>query len=85
MDSPRGQALRFPYSEAALNRVKLELFRGLPTSELKSSRAPGRPGSLKTRPDGADLNGHRRISVLIERGENVHKLLREILEPDHES
>lgn len=85
MDSLRGPNLRFLHSESTLNRIKLDLFRGLSTEELKLSLAPGQTGSLKARPDGTILDGHHRISVLIERGQNVHELPREIMEKDHES
>jgi hypothetical protein len=85
MHSPREPNLRFLHSEATLNRVKLDRFRGLSTDELKSSLAPGREGSLKVRPDGTVLDGHHRISVLLERAVDIHKLPREIMEKDHES
>ena len=72
--------LKFLHSESALNRVKLELFRRLSTEELKASLVPGQPGSLKVRPDGTVLDGHHRITVLGERGENIHRLPREIMD-----
>ena len=65
-----------------LIRAKLELFRHLSTDELKSSLAPGQRGSLKIRPDGTVLDGHHRISVLFERGEDIHQLPREIMEKE---
>ena len=80
MDSPRGSNLKFLHSESTLNRVKLELFRSLSTDQLKSSLEPGQQGSLKVRPDGTVLDGHHRISVLVERGEDIHQLPREIME-----
>ncbi len=80
MDSAKPPKLKFLHAESTLNRVKLELFRRLTTDELKSSLAPGQPSSLKVRPDGTVLDGHHRISVLVERGENMHQLPREILE-----
>jgi len=63
-----------------LNRVKLDFFRRLPTNELKRSLSPGQAGSLKARPDGTMLDGHHRVAVLIERGEDVQLLPREIIE-----
>jgi hypothetical protein len=81
MDPARPQ-LRFLHSDAALNTVKLDVFRRVSTSELKSSLAPGQPGALKIRRDGTVLDGHHRISVLAERGEDVHRLPREILEKE---
>jgi hypothetical protein len=53
-------------------------------SELRSSLAPGQQGSLKVRPDGTVLDGHHRISVLAERGEDIHQLPREIIERSDE-
>jgi archaellum component FlaG (FlaF/FlaG flagellin family) len=66
--------------EDALNPVKLQAFRRLPTDATKSSLHPGQVGSLKARSDGTVLDGHHRLSVLLERGENIHLLPREILE-----
>jgi hypothetical protein len=37
---------------------------------------------LKVRPDGTVLDGHHRISVLEERGEDIHLLPREIMEKE---
>jgi hypothetical protein len=78
--------LEFLHSEDVLNAVKLSYFRRLSNEELKDSLQPGQPGGLKVRPDGTVLDGHHRLSVLMERGENVNALPREIIErPDHES
>jgi len=53
---------------------------------IKSSLQPGQSGSLKVRPDGKLLDGHHRLSILLERGEDIHGLPREIMEKeDHES
>src|SRR6266487_611658 len=78
MDLPPVPDLRFLHTESTLNRAKLEQFRRLSTGELTSSLAPGKQGSLKVRPDGTILDGHHRISVLAERGEDIHQLPREI-------
>jgi len=72
--------LRFLHAETTLNQVKLELFRRLSTEEIKSSLTPGKPGSLKARPDGTFLDGHHRLTVLIERGEDINEMRREIIE-----
>jgi len=80
VDTSGGSDLRFLHLETTLNRVKLELFRSLSTDELVSSLAPGRPGALKVRPDGTVLDGHHRLRVLIERGADIHRLPREIME-----
>ncbi len=80
MDLPPAPELRFLHSAGTLNRAKLELFRRLSTDALKISLAPGQEGCLKVRPDGTVLDGHHRIAVLAERGENIHQLPREIIE-----
>ena len=71
--------LRFLHSESTLGRAKLERFRSLSTDVLKSSLKPGEPGSLKVRSDGTVLDGHHRLSILLERGEDIHRLPREII------
>lgn len=40
------------------------------------------PGSLKVRPDGTVLDGHHRLAALLEHGEDIHQLPREILEKE---
>ena len=78
--------LQFLHAENLLNVVKLSQFRRLSTDELKSSLLPGLPGCLKARLDGTVLDGHHRLSVLMERGQNNEGLPREIMEKqDHES
>ena len=72
--SPR---LRFLHAESSLNRVKLEQFREFDSLELKASLRPGQAGSLKVRPDGTVLDGHHRLSILRERGEDIDRLPRE--------
>jgi hypothetical protein len=38
------------------------------------------------RPDGTVLDGHHRLAILLERGEDIHSLAREIMaKEDHES
>jgi hypothetical protein len=78
--------LRFLHAVNLLNVVKLSQFRRLSTEELRSSLCPGQPGCLKARPDGTVLDGHHRLSVLMERGENIDDLPREIIKrQDHGS
>ena len=72
--------VRFLHAETTLNQVKLDLFRRLSTEQIKSSLAPGKPGSLKTRPDGTVLDGHHRLTVLVERGEDINEMRRAIIE-----
>jgi hypothetical protein len=64
----------------SLNLAKLNLFRRLSSEDITSSLAPGRLGSLKARPDGTAQDGHHRLTILIERGEDVNQLGREIIE-----
>lgn len=85
MNEPDAAKLRFLHSNESLNRVKLETLGKLSTEALKLSLLPGTAGSLKTRPDGTILDGHHRISILIERGEDVNLLPREIMAKDHDS
>jgi hypothetical protein len=80
MDWPRIPKLRFLHSQSAINRAKLAAFRSWPTDEIKSTLHPGQPGALKTRADGTVLDGHHRLSILGERGENIDLLPREIIE-----
>jgi hypothetical protein len=82
MDAIPEPRLRFLHAQTTLNQVKLNLFRRLSTDEIKSSLAPGKPGSLKARQDGTVLDGHHRLSVLVERGENIDQLQREIIEKE---
>jgi hypothetical protein len=77
--------LRFLHSENLLNTIKLAQFRRLSTEQIKSSLQPGHAGCLKVRPDGTVLDGHHRLSILLERDEDIHSLPREIMEKeDHE-
>lgn len=85
MDSLEAPPLRFLHSHSAPNSVKLDVLCRLPTSELIFSLAPGQQGSLKVRKDGTVLDGHHRLSVLSERGEDIDQLPREIMEKSHEA
>jgi hypothetical protein len=70
--------LQFLHSSDALIPAKLEAFRRISKDTSKSSLHPGQPGSLKVRPDGTVLDVHHRLSVLLERGEDIQELPREI-------
>ena len=83
MDS-KAPRLKFLHSASVLNHVKLSIFRRPSTDELKSSLAPCERGSLKVRHDGTVLDGHHRLSILMERGENIDRLPREIIEREDE-
>lgn len=71
--------LRSLHSDVVLNSVKLAELGKLSTEELKNTLVPGKPASLKTRPDGTVLDGHHRIRILRDRGVDVDALPREIL------
>ena len=58
---------------------KLEKYDKATTEELIDSLQPGKPGSLKTRPDGTMVDGHHRIKILRDRGVGVDALPREVI------
>jgi hypothetical protein len=72
-------SLRFLHLEASLSQVKIERFRKIAAAQIIDSLRPGRPGALKTRPDGTVLEGHHRLVVLRERGVKIDDLPREVL------
>jgi hypothetical protein len=75
--------LHFLHTADLLNAVKLSATRRLSTDEIKASLRPGEPGCLKVRPEATTvLDGHHRLSVLMERGENIDGLPREIIEKE---
>jgi len=80
MESSQRPDLRFLHSQYAMSHVKLAAFRRLSTDAIKFSLNPGQPGALKVRPDGTVLDGHHRLSILVERGENIDQLPREIMD-----
>jgi hypothetical protein len=74
--------LKLLHAPESLNRVKLDNFRKSSSNELKASLPPGEPGALKVRPDGTVLDGHHRLWVLRERGDNIDRLPREIIKKE---
>jgi hypothetical protein len=82
MESSGTPRLVFLHSDEAMSQAKLAMFRRSPTDAIRFSLLPGQPGSLKVRPNGIVLDGHHRLLVLLERGEDIHQLPREIMEPD---
>ena len=82
MEPPERPKLKFLHSEDAMSRVKLEVFGRLSTAAIELSLRPGQPGSLKVRTDGTVLDGHHRLSILLERQVDIHQLPREIMERD---
>lgn len=79
-DAKHRPPLRPLHSGELLSQVKLDKFRALETRVLVESLSSGRPGSLKTRPDGTMLDGHHRVAVLREREYAVDELPREVLQ-----
>ena len=72
--------LKFLHPVTSLSPVKLEALRRLSTDQLKASLKVGHENSLKARPDGTVLDGHHRLSVLLERDIDINTLPREIIE-----
>jgi ParB-like chromosome segregation protein Spo0J len=79
MTSPPLKSL---HPDSSLSQAKLAQFSKLSTDELVSSLSPGRPGSLKTRPDGTVIDGHHRLAVLRNRGVDIEALPREVIPKD---
>jgi hypothetical protein len=82
MEYPERPKLRFLHAADLLGSVKLEVFRRLSTDAIQSSLRPGEPGSLKARRDGTVLDGHHRLSILLERRVDIDQLPREIMEKE---
>ena len=72
--------LKSLHDENDLIELKLEYFRRISTEVLVASLRPEKTGALKTKSDGTIMDGHHRIKVLRERGEDVDSLPREIWE-----
>jgi hypothetical protein len=81
---PRSPKLKFLHSEDCTSLSKLESFRRSSTDAITLSLYPGQPGALKVRPDGTVLDGHHRLYILMERGQNIHRLPREIIKKEYE-
>lgn len=69
--------LKYLHPDDSLNAVKLQQLGRMSTTELVFSLAPGESGSLKVRPDGTVLDGHHRLRILRDRGQNIELLKRE--------
>jgi hypothetical protein len=74
-----GDPLKPLHSDSSLIPSKLANYGRLTDRELVDSLQPGRPGSLKCRPDGTIVDGHHRIKILRDRGVDVDSLPREIV------
>ncbi len=64
-----------------LSAPKISQYSKLTTQELLDSLRPGKPGSLKARPDGTVLDGHHRLRIS-ERGIDIDGLPREVIVKD---
>ena len=80
MNNSQETKLKFLHPKTSLSQVKLASFRLLGTEKLKASPNVGHANSLKARPDGTVLDGHHRLTVLLERGIDINALPREIIE-----
>lgn len=67
------------HPDSSLVPSKLEQYAKASTQALIDSLRPGLDGSLKARPDGTMVDGHHRIKILRDRGEDVDSLPREIV------
>jgi len=74
--------LKSLHPDSSLSQVKLAQFSKLSTDDLLDSLSPGRPESLKTRPDGTVIDGHHRLAVLRQRGIHIETLPREVIPKD---
>jgi ParB-like chromosome segregation protein Spo0J len=75
MSVPRPK-LKFLHPKTSMSPARLDAFRRLATDKLKASLQAGQSGSLKARPDGTVLDGHHRLTVLLERGVDINTLPR---------
>lgn len=66
--------------ENGISRFSLEYWRKKNTQEIIESLIIGKIESLKVKSDGRILNGNVRCKVLEERGFDINKLEREIIE-----
>jgi ParB-like chromosome segregation protein Spo0J len=74
--------LKSLHPDSSLSQLKLAQFSKLSTDELLDSLSPGRPGSLKSRPNGTVIDGHHRLAVLRQRGVDIETLPREVIPKD---
>jgi len=68
------------HPDSYLNPAKLAKMSQLSTEALTQSLLPWQKDCLKTRPDGTILDGHHRIHILRQRGLDVDRLPREIVQ-----
>jgi hypothetical protein len=70
------------HADDSLIKSKLDEYGKASNEALVESLQPGKPGSLKVRPDGTMVDGHHRIKILRDRGVDVDSLPREIVPKD---
>jgi hypothetical protein len=63
----------------------MDQYGKLSTPELIDSLQPGKPGSLKARPDGTVIDGHHRLIILRDRGVDIDSMPREVISKDSPS
>ena len=73
-------ALKALHPDTSLTPTKIAQLERLATDALIDSLAPSQRDCLKTRPDGTIIDGHHRIYILRQRGVDVDKLPRKIIE-----
>lgn len=66
--------------ESGIACFSLAYWRKKTDSEIINSLKIGHPESLKVKPDGRILNGNVRCKVLLERGFEINKLEKEVVE-----
>jgi hypothetical protein len=74
--------LRPLHPDGSLSPAKMAKYDRLTTPELIDSLRPGGNESLRCRPDGTILNGHHRVRLLSDRGIDVDRLPREVVQKD---
>jgi hypothetical protein len=60
-------------------KLALEYWRKQSTDDIVRTLAPGNREALRVKPDGRIMNGNTRIKVLEERGYDINRLPREIV------
>ena len=85
-DGNQNPPLKSLHPDSSLIRLKLAGMEQKSTEELIRSLMPGQKDCLKARKDGTVLDGHHRLSIPMERNEDIHSFPREIIErQEHES
>ena len=65
--------------QSGIGQISLTFWKSRLTQEIVESLAPGQRESLRVKPDGRNMNGNTRITVLVERGYPIDDLPREEL------